>query len=270
MKCLTPILTLALGLWAHAQTPFPWPNGAAAAVSVTADDGWSSELTQADILTSHGFRGTFYLSGSIVKANETYAWYQRHANGHELGNHTYSHGYPTGTWITVKNDINKQHYWMQSYVTGSLHRTFSYPFGVSWVGPVPAPDVITLGVGRAEYHAWLSFAFPCAVTTNPSLNDPMTVQRNRFMLGRYFFPKAPDTLARAKATIDAAVASGQWLIMGFHQFDFDVNNGNAIDRATYEAIIDYLAQQNVWVAPVVDVYEYVAANTPPDDWSSVH
>ena len=95
-----------------------WPNNAKSAVSITADDGWPSQLTQAAILEQEGFRGTFYLSpgGLPVVQQNVEHWAAKAYAGHEIGNHSYSHWsdktLATKTWQKLAFNIWGMEWWL--------------------------------------------------------------------------------------------------------------------------------------------------------------
>src|SRR5207237_10070805 len=77
----------------QAVTASPWPDACEGAVSLTFDDGMTSQLQLAvPILEEAGLRGTFY----VCPRGEDWAerlkpWRAVALAGHEVGNHTVSH-----------------------------------------------------------------------------------------------------------------------------------------------------------------------------------
>ena len=136
---------------------FKWKEGALAAVSVTADDGWTSELEEAEILDEYKLRGTFYLApnfgnnptGSpvIPRANK---WRSVFLKGHEIGNHTWSHpcGFPFPTqspltklkdmtWPGVADEVGQTEQWLHENIYETdrfIDHTFAYPCGHLSIG----------------------------------------------------------------------------------------------------------------------------------------
>ena len=78
---------------ADAPRPFPWPNGAKAAVVLTYDDGMDTHLDHAaPDLDAAGLKGTFFVPGhSESLAKRLPEWRALAARGHELGNHAIFH-----------------------------------------------------------------------------------------------------------------------------------------------------------------------------------
>ena len=87
------LASLAGSLWAQPPRPFPWPNGAKAAVVLTYDDGMDTHLDHAvPDLDAAGFRGTFFVPGhSESLAKRLPEWRSLAGRGHELANHAIFH-----------------------------------------------------------------------------------------------------------------------------------------------------------------------------------
>jgi len=73
--------------------PFPWPNGAKAAVVLSYDDGMDTHLDHAvPDLDAAGLKGTFFVPGhSESLAKRLPEWRSLAGRGHELGNHAIFH-----------------------------------------------------------------------------------------------------------------------------------------------------------------------------------
>ncbi len=91
MKTLL-IVVILMSVPLYSQT-FQWPDGKKAAVCLTYDDGFPSQLdTAIPLLNRLNFSGTFYIDGqSATLDSRMNEWRQAAANGHELGNHTLFH-----------------------------------------------------------------------------------------------------------------------------------------------------------------------------------
>src|SRR5207247_10661060 len=74
-------------------TASPWPDGCQGAVSLTFDDGMTSQLQVAiPMLNEHGLTGTFYLNPRGENWEERLQpWREPARAGHEIGNHTMAH-----------------------------------------------------------------------------------------------------------------------------------------------------------------------------------
>ena len=71
---------------------FNWPRGEQGAVSLTFDDGMSSQLAIAiPQLDRRGLRATFYLNPKEGWEKTLLPWRAPQEAGHEIGNHTIAH-----------------------------------------------------------------------------------------------------------------------------------------------------------------------------------
>ncbi len=97
---------------ASADTPFLWPHGARAAVSLAYDDALDSQLdTALPALDKVGLKATFYLTlGAATVQRRMADWRAAAANGHELANHTLFHACsrtaPDRSWVTADTDLD--------------------------------------------------------------------------------------------------------------------------------------------------------------------
>ncbi len=104
-------------------------------VSFTFDDFLASAAdTAAPMLVEHGWRGTFYLSPGLLTSGESVgevcsqADVERlHQEGHEIGNHTYSHKECTNVSKSVLLDEFNRSQQHLTQFTGARH--FSFPCG---------------------------------------------------------------------------------------------------------------------------------------------
>jgi peptidoglycan/xylan/chitin deacetylase (PgdA/CDA1 family) len=108
LVCPLALLAAVPAASAEPPRPFPWPNGAKAAVVLTYDDGIDIDLDHvAPDLEAAGLRGTFYVPGqSESLARRLSEWRALAARGHELGNHAIFHpclrrppGQPERDWV---------------------------------------------------------------------------------------------------------------------------------------------------------------------------
>lgn len=104
-------------------------------VALTFDDGPSSPYTEQilDLLRERGVTATFFLCGKNV---ERYPEIARRivAEGHTIGNHTYSHPFPyfrRRSFIAAEIDRAQD---VIERVTGHRPKIFRPPFGARWLG----------------------------------------------------------------------------------------------------------------------------------------
>ncbi len=99
-------------------------------VAITFDDGPSSSLTPQvlDILKRHGARATFFVQGVNAARNQSILA-RAVAEGHEIGNHTYSHIKMTGSSTErVCNEISRTNSIIES-ATGRKPSVMRPPYG---------------------------------------------------------------------------------------------------------------------------------------------
>jgi peptidoglycan/xylan/chitin deacetylase (PgdA/CDA1 family) len=95
-------------------TPFCWPEGKRAAISLTFDDGRKSQVEAGvPLLNRYGIRASFYIVPGWVKSRLS-QWKDVIRAGHEVGNHTLRHpGTGNLPWardraIIMANDVAGQ------------------------------------------------------------------------------------------------------------------------------------------------------------------
>jgi peptidoglycan-N-acetylglucosamine deacetylase len=104
-------------------------------VALTFDDGPSSPYTVQilEILRERGVTATFFLCGKNVERHPEIAR-RIVAEGHTIGNHTYSHPFPyfrRRSFIAAEIDRAQD---VIERVTGQRPRIFRPPFGARWLG----------------------------------------------------------------------------------------------------------------------------------------
>ena len=107
-------------------------------VALTFDDGPSSPYTGQilDLLRERGVMATFFLCGKNVERHPEIAR-RIVAEGHTVGNHTYSHPFPyfrRRSFIAAEIDRAQD---VIETVTGHRPRIFRPPFGARWLGMYP-------------------------------------------------------------------------------------------------------------------------------------
>jgi peptidoglycan/xylan/chitin deacetylase (PgdA/CDA1 family) len=107
-------------------------------VSITFDDLPKSAVTTgADLLESHGARGTFYVSGGLVgigtphwAAGDAGDVLSLHRRGHEIGCHTFSHQRATDLDVaSLANEILRNRAFFRDLDASIEPQTFAYPYG---------------------------------------------------------------------------------------------------------------------------------------------
>jgi peptidoglycan/xylan/chitin deacetylase (PgdA/CDA1 family) len=237
-------------------SPFTWPDGKRAAVSLSFDDARPS---QADlgmpILDRYSAKATFYLSPPAV-SQRLDAWKRAAAAGHEMGNHTMTHPC-SGNFPWSRANA------LEDYTLERMEREL-----------LDANALIeaTLGVKPN------TFAYCCGqkyVGRGESLHSTVPLIARHFIAGRGFRDEAPNDptycdLAQAcgvdgdstpfeglRAWVDRAANEGGWLIFVSHDVgDFP---RQAMRAEVLDAVCRYCTDpaNGIWIDTVAAIGSYV-------------
>src|SRR5918996_185803 len=100
-------------------------------VSLTFDDGWSTQSAARSILAQHGMLGTFYVNSNTVGTDGHFTWAQLralNADGHEIAGHTLDH---TRLWDVEDQEAIRQICEDRQNIlaAGFVLTSFAYPGG---------------------------------------------------------------------------------------------------------------------------------------------
>jgi len=249
-------LLLLAAQFAKAQTPTTW-NNKACAVVLTYDDAIDVDLDNVvPALDSLNLKGTFYLIGSspvvIKRINE---WRTVAAHGHELGNHSLFHpcdgNLPGRSFVTPDYDLSKYtvvravnevkvNNTLLKAIDGKDNRTFAYPCG-------------DLKIGDAYFYDNLKNDFVGARGVTGGLQKIMEIDLTNIDCYAINMQTANYMIGLVKQ----AMQTHTLLVFLFH----GVGGGHNINEplADHSKLLHFLAenQQNIWVAPMVDVATYI-------------
>ena len=242
--------------------PWPWPNGAQAAVSLCYDDGNVNNLDQAiPDLEAAGYWGSFclHLGRGDVQAHAG-DWRAAHKRGHEIASHSWHHNCRVDlygvrhAWISrpleeythddMAAEVARCADWLDNNIGPDADRHFAYPCGHH-----------TLGL-PASREAYAAAVRPChrfarsVVAQRP--NDPRMCDLE--LIDSVYFQA--NTLAEFQGAVQAAQAAGGWLCLGMHGVG---GPSHTTERAVHQALLRWLHDQPVWVAPVKTVAVHVEA-----------
>ena len=258
---LVPFVALPVGA-ADPPIPFPWPNGAKAAVVLSYDDGVDVDLDHvAPDLEAAGFRGTFFVPGNSESlAKRLPEWRALTARGHELGNHAIFHpclrNVPPGGRDWVRPEYALEGYTVPRMidelraanttllaVDGETVRTLGYDCGDTTAGGtsyVDAARPLFLAARIGEDR----------IVADVRALDPMLVPS--WMVQNV---TGDEMIAFVKKAVDA----GGLAVFMFH----GVGGGHSIDvsREAHRQLIDWLAanRQTVWTDTFRSVMTHVTA-----------
>jgi peptidoglycan/xylan/chitin deacetylase (PgdA/CDA1 family) len=250
---------LALGGYAQAQPRWEWPAGARAAVSLTYDDGLNSQLDNAlPELDRHGFKATFFLTEDNVRQGRRLAdWEHLAAEGHEVANHTVTH--PCALQhlqpdAFAKGEIDSMESFLDANFNAERARTFAYPCGYLGIGK---------GDRRERYARYRQIlerdGVICARTTAGRPNRPEDAIAERYNLHGFEPTDEADMVAPARRYLAQTLAEGSWAILVFHEILPRWSTEGDASIGVHRRILNLLAKENVWVAPMGQVFEYIAS-----------
>jgi peptidoglycan/xylan/chitin deacetylase (PgdA/CDA1 family) len=227
-----------------------FPDGARAALSLSLDDARDSQLDVAlPVLDAHGVRTTFYVLPARVWLRRP-EWRTVVEAGHEIGNHTATHPCSANfefsrtnaledyTLGRIEADIDRASRRIEKLL-GVRPETFAYPCGQSFVGRGEDRTSFVPVVAR-RFVAGRGYA--SETSNDPERCDLAHV--DAFTVDGL----GDDALV---GLVDAAVASGRWVVMAGH----DVGHGGeqTVRVDALEALCRRAGESDVWVAPVVEV-----------------
>ena len=242
------------GLWHNKQC----------AVVLTYDDAIDIDLDNVlPELDSAGLKATFYLIGSspVVKRRVT-EWQKAAAEGHELGNHSLFHpcdgSKPGRGFVTPATDLGR--YTVKravseiratndllSSIDGKKTRTFAYPCG----------DVT---IGDTLFYDSLKRDFAGARGVHPGLEAIDSIKLSDIRCYGINDQSANYMIDLVKN----AISAHRLLVFLFH----GVGGGHSINVSidAHRQLIRFLKehQNEVWIAPMVDVAEYVRGRQAHD------
>jgi peptidoglycan/xylan/chitin deacetylase (PgdA/CDA1 family) len=256
---LIPSLTIGLlsaqSAGREASTRFAWPGGYRAALTLSFDDARPSQLQALKVFDETKTKVTFFLTSSNI-GDHAAGWRSVAQAGHEIANHTVSHpcsgnfDWSRGnaledfTLDLIRGELTGANAAIER-ATGVRPTTFAYPCGQTFVGR---------GAQVASYVPVVGHLFLAGRGwQGESANDPAFVDLAQ-VIG---CSMDNEDWAIVKPLVDAAIAKGQWLVLGGH--DIGSTPGQQVTRIeTIRALLEYATapDRGVWV----DTFAHVAAH----------
>ena len=235
---------------------FSWPKGKQVAVSLTFDDGRTSQVdTGTALLDRYGVKATFYVVPSAVK-QRVEGWKKAVKNGHEIGNHSLLHpctgNFPWSrqkaledyTLEKMQNELIVTNDSIQ-YLLDVKPKNFAFPCGQTFVGR---------GINTKSYVPVVAKLFTSGrgwLDEGP--NDPTFCDFAQ-LTGMEMDGKDFDQIL---SLIKAAKETGKWLVLAGHEMG---DSGQQTTRlAMLKDLMEYAQNptNGIWLAPVETVVEYV-------------
>jgi peptidoglycan/xylan/chitin deacetylase (PgdA/CDA1 family) len=232
----------------------PYGEGRRAAVSLTYDDGLTSQLDNAvPQLDARGMKGTFFLTAANMD-RQWDRWRSAAANGHEMANHTVSHPCDlrrqtpetfAATELAPMNALIRDRLGVEP--TGA----YAYPCDNTELGSGPRAD------REFRYGDLVRRTFRMARTTDGPPNLPTAVMANRFYLNAFEPTEHTDSAGLALAYLDLAIRRGGWAILVFHGVLANWRSTGDASARVHGQILDGIQARPVWCAPVGAVLKHL-------------
>ena len=237
-------------------TPFSWPEGNQAALSLSFDDARTSQVDGGTALLDRlGAKVTFYVVPSRVEERLA-GWKAAVKSGHEIANHSLNH--PCSGNFLWSRDKALESYTIErmrdelkeanrrlKVLLGVEPRIFAYPCGQTFIGR---------GLQTKSYVPVVAELFTSGRTwLDESANDPAfcdLAQLTGIEMDGKDFPEI-------KLLLDQAKQSGHWLILGGHEIGESGRQTTRVEML--KKLIEYAQDpaNRLWMAPVGTVGRYV-------------
>jgi peptidoglycan/xylan/chitin deacetylase (PgdA/CDA1 family) len=239
---------------------FPWLENCRGAVSLTFDDGMTSQLQLAiPMLNDHGLRGTFYVNPRGDNWQERMApWNEAARAGHEIGNHTMAHpcsrafrdsselgALESLTSAELEADVVEAERRLNSAILTQKERSFCYPCYQDFVGE---------GGARQSYVPVIARHFIAARAKGEVANHPATCTLHHLSS----WPAERCWGATLVGLAERAATQGRWTILTFH----GINQGHlSVSEVDLKELLDHLSahRERIWTAPVIEVAHSITA-----------
>lgn len=242
---------------AQARAGLAWPHASKAAVSLTYDDGLNSQLANVTpALAAHGFKATFFLTLENMR-DRVSDWETVARDGHEIGDHTLTHPCDLRPYTPASFDrrqIRPVERFLDAHFPAPKGRLYAYPCGATELGRVGG-----LNAEQSRYVRLLRRHFAAARIVDGGPNDPRLVRRYRYLLQANAPTYDKDDAALAINYVRSALDRGYWAILIFHDVVEKRAQTGETSIATHEAILDWIASQPLWCAPMGEVLSYIEA-----------
>ncbi|RPI42647.1 MAG: polysaccharide deacetylase [Bacteroidetes bacterium] len=238
------------------ETSFEWPGGKKMALSLTFDDARYSQVDKGiPLLDKYGVKATFYVvPGNMMDRLD--GWKEAVAAGHDIGNHSLVHPC-TGNFAWSRRSALEDYTLEEMYdeldsasrfiekELGVRPVSFAYPCGQTFVGR---------GIDTKSYIPVVASLFETGrgwLDEGP--NDPGFCDFSQ-LTGMELDGKSFD---QVKILIEAARATGSWLILAGHETDDGGNQTSLL--TTIEEICQYALDPSngIWIDNVHQVTSYL-------------
>lgn len=247
---------------------FQWPNGKKAAVCLTYDDGFSSQLDIAvPLLDRLNFKATFYIEGQAKNLDARMdEWRAVAAHGHEIGNHTLFHPCLSETrgekreWLT--DAYKMENYTVEQFVhecrianvllkavDGQSERSFAYTCCDTYVGE------------KKSLLGPLTELFPSARAIGPTPTSMQEVNVMDVPSFALFHHSAEQLFEQVRL----AEKYGTFVVFLFHGVG---DSHLPVSPEAHQALLEYLDKNRdtIWTDTFLNVMKHVSAEQERLGW----
>jgi peptidoglycan/xylan/chitin deacetylase (PgdA/CDA1 family) len=268
MKKIFTVIAFLASLFTQAQDTPTW-NHRQCAVVLTYDDAIDVDLDNVlPALDSLGLKATFYLIGSSPALDRRLEeWRAAAREGHELGNHALFHpcdgSLPGRSFVQADFDLSKYsvnkavaeiriNNTLLNAIDGKTKRTFAYPCG-------------DLKIRDTFFYAGLRKDFVAARGVTARMDVIGQVRLDNIDS----YAMNGQTAEEMISLVQKAMQTHTLLVFLFH----GVGGGHSMNVGLNEhsRLLHYLKahERDIWIAPMVDVAEYIRSNTNTNSNSNI-
>jgi peptidoglycan/xylan/chitin deacetylase (PgdA/CDA1 family) len=226
-----------------------WKDNKSGALSITYDDGLSSQIENASrIMSLLDLNGTFFVTTDNVGIPYGGTWSQWQSvvdDGHEIASHSKSHpDLTTIPYPQLYEEVVDTKRSIEENLTNVKCQTFSYPMGLYNETVMDLVRTYYLAARQDRHNITDQ---PAPVPSSPA--DMYSIVPVDFGSG--------ETASDLNTLLDQTISSGDWLVEMIHA----VGSGgyDPVDIVEFTSHIQYSAnsRDDVWIAPFSNVSKYI-------------
>lgn len=232
-------------------------------VSLTFDDGQSSQYSTLPMLQSRGMRGTYYINSALVGSSSYYmTWAQIHdigAAGNEIGGHTLNHTDLTKVSLsTAQHEVCDDR---QALIGQGFAPVVSFAYPYAAYNPTAEQVVQNCGYASARGVGGVVSGNICGGCPYAETVPP----QDAFALSTPESADSSTSLALLQSYVtQAETHGGGWVILTFHGVCSNSCTGsNSLNPAIFTAFLDWLQPRQADGTLVRTVAEVMGAGNPP-------
>ena len=229
-------------------------------VSLTFDNGLTSQYGVRSMLSSHGMHGTFYINSDLAGSNSYYmSWSQIKdlaSDGNDIGGQTLDNeNLTTVTTAEAQHQVCDDRSALTSQ--GFSVSSFAYPYGAT--NATVEGIVKNCGYASARRQGGIydpTECIGCAYANTIPPADPFNVRGSEWLPQAYTLSDLEGWVSRAQAN------GGGWVPIVFDDI-CDSCGASSVSTATLQSFLDWLGQQQNTVEETMRQVQPPADTTPP-------